>query len=335
LSSRNFEPFRAFITSTLAQQPGLQIIGELADGLEAVGRAAELHPDLILLDIGLPSLNGIAAARRIREHSPQSKILFVSGDKSSEIIEEALSIGGGYLVKSDAGRQLLVAIGAVLQGKRYLSSSLSYLHINHNGHEHTGTYEFPKPKQVTAPATKGTIVGHHEAVFYSDDWHLLDHLSRFVGAALNAGNAAIIVATSAHREGLARSLQASGVDIAAALEQGRYITVDAAELLSTCVVNGMLEPTLLLQGFSHLILQAASAAKTEHPRVAIFGEGPDLLWKQGNIEAAMQDEKLGNQLAQTFAVDILCGYSLSNIKGVAAVDFVQQICAEHSVVFCR
>jgi DNA-binding NarL/FixJ family response regulator len=328
----DFEPFRAFVTSTLAQHPEFQIIGELSDGLEAVAAAAELHPDLILLDIGLPSLNGIAAARRIREHSPQSKILFVSGNQFSDIVEEALSIGAaGYLVKSDAGRQLLVAMGAVLQGKHYLSSSLSGLHVNYNRHRHDATCASSKPKQFTqTPAN-----GRHEAVFYSDDRQLLDHLSRFVGAALNAGNGAVVVATGAHREGLLRSLQDSGVDIAAALEQGRYIAVDADELLSGCMVNGMLEPNAFLQGFGQLIPKAASAVKTEHPRVAVFGEGPDLLWKQGNAIAAIQDEKLGNQLVEMYAVDILCGYSLNNIRGVAALDVLQQICAEHSAVYSR
>ena len=332
----DFEPFRAFVTSSLVQHPELQIIGEISDGLEAVGRAAELHPDLILLDIGLPSLNGIAAARRIREHSPQSKILFVSGDQSLDIVEQALSTGAsGYVVKSDAGRQLLVAVGAVLQGKHYLSSSLSGLSVNHNGHQHAGTYELSKPKQITPSPSKGKVAGRHEVVFYSDDRQLLDRVSQFIGAALNAGNGAVVVATGAHREGLVQSLQACGVDMAAALEQGRYIAVDAADTLSSCMVNGVVDSVQFLQSFGQLILQAVSAAKTEHPRVAVFGEGPDLLWRQGNIKAAIQDEQLGNQLAETYAVDILCGYSLSNVRGVGAVDSLQQICAEHSAVYCR
>jgi len=329
----DFEPFRAFVMSTLALHPELQVIRELADGLEAVAAAAELQPDLILLDIGLPSLNGIAAARRIREHSPQSKILFVSGDLCSDVVEEALSIGvAGYLVKADAGRQLLVAIGAVLQGKNFLSSSLSGLHVNHNKHQHDAPGASSEPEQRPV---NGEITKRHEAVFYSDDRQLLDQLSRFVGAALNAGNGAVVVATGAHRDGLLRSLQASGMDIAAALEQGRYIAVDAVELLSVCVVDGMLEPTAFLQGIGQLILKALSAVKTEHPRVALFGEGPDILWKQGNTAAAIQDEKLGNQLAETYPVDILCGYSLNNIRGVAAVDVLRQICAEHSAVHSR
>ena len=328
----DFEPFRAFTTSALAQYPDLQIIGELSDGLEAVSRAAELQPDLILLDVGLPSLNGIAAARRIREHSPQSRILFVSGDYSPDIVEQALSTGAsGYVVKSDAGRELLLAVAAVLQGRRYLSSSLSRLALNQNGDPHAGSHALQKPKQ----APEEEISGRHEAVFYSTDRQLLDHLSEFVANSLNAGNGAVVVATGPHREGLAQRLQASGVDIAGALQQGRYIAVDAAELLSTCMANGMIEANPFLEGFGELIRQAGSAAKTEHPRVAVFGEGPDLLWKQNNSAAAMQDEKLGNELAKTYAVDILCGYSLHNVRGEAAVDVLQQICAQHSVVLCR
>lgn len=331
----DFEPFRAFVTSSLEQHPEFEIIGELSDGLEAVGRAAELNPDLVLLDVGLPSLNGIAAARRIREHSPQSKILFISGDQAPDIVEQALSTGAaGYLVKSDAGRELLVAVAAVLQGKQYLCSSLSRLHLNHNGHQQAGAYA-SKPKQVVSLSPQGEIAGRHEVVFYSNDWQLLDHLSQFIAAALNAGNGAVVIATGAHRENLARSLEAGGVDVAAALEQGRYIAVDAAELLSTCMINDTIDSNSFLQGFGQLISQAANAAKTEHPRVAVFGEGPDLLWKQGNTRAAIQDEKLGNQLAKTYAVDILCGYSLNNVRGVVAIDVLQQICAEHTTLCCR
>jgi DNA-binding NarL/FixJ family response regulator len=327
----DFEPFRAFVTSALEQHPDLQIIGESSDGLEAVGKAAELHPDLILLDIGLPSLNGIGAARRIREHSPQSKILFVSGDLSLDIIEQALSTGAaGYLVKSDAGRQLVTAVGAVLKGEHYLSSSLSGFQVNHNGHQLPGMHTSSKPKQ--ASPQKEEIAGRHEAVFYSNDRQLLDHLSRFVAAALNAGNGAVVIATGAHQESLVRSLEASGVDIAAALEQGRYIAMDAADALSLCMLNGLFDSVQFLQSFESLMLKAATAAQGEHPRVAFFGECVDLLWKQGNAEAAIQAEKLGNQLSSKYPIDILCGYSMG-VEDVMEEEVLRRICGEHSAVY--
>jgi DNA-binding NarL/FixJ family response regulator len=97
----DFEPFRRFTRTTL--QTELQIIAEVSDGLEAVSMAAELHPDLILLDIGLPGLNGIEAARQIRKLSPESKIVFVSQESSGDVIEEAMNSGAfGYVVKAHA-----------------------------------------------------------------------------------------------------------------------------------------------------------------------------------------------------------------------------------------
>lgn len=124
----DYEPWHRVISTTLRKEPKLQIIGYASDGLEAVQHAERLQPDLILMDIGLPILNGIEAAGRIREVSPRSKILFVSQNHSPEIVQEALSNGvGGYVVKSHAGSELLPAIKAILEGKRFISASLTAL----------------------------------------------------------------------------------------------------------------------------------------------------------------------------------------------------------------
>jgi CheY-like chemotaxis protein len=121
----DYERWRRFVRLATQKRPEWQIISEVSDGLEAVQKAKELRPDLILLDIGLPSLNGIEAARRIRDLSPKSKILFVSENSSPEIAEAALSTGaGGYVVKADAANELLVAMEAVLQGRQFVSARL-------------------------------------------------------------------------------------------------------------------------------------------------------------------------------------------------------------------
>jgi len=122
----DFERWHEFVLEILSKEPELEIIGRVGDGLEAVQQAKQLQPDLILLDIGLPTLNGIEVARRVREVSPASKILFVSENRSVDVAEEALNTGaGGYLVKSDAGSELLLAIKAVLEGKRFISATLA------------------------------------------------------------------------------------------------------------------------------------------------------------------------------------------------------------------
>jgi len=120
----DFLPFRQFIRSTVEKTNGLQVICEVSDGLEAVQKAEELKPDLILLDVGLPTLNGIEAARQIRELSPESKVLFVSQESSADIVREALSTGAqGYVFKTRAGSDLLPAIEAVILGKRFVSTA--------------------------------------------------------------------------------------------------------------------------------------------------------------------------------------------------------------------
>ena len=99
------------------------IVGEVSDGLQAVQRAQELQPDLILLDLSLPKLNGMEAGRRMRKISPQSKIVFLSQNPAPEIVESALRIGAGYLLKSDA-KELPAAIHAVLEGGTFVSDRL-------------------------------------------------------------------------------------------------------------------------------------------------------------------------------------------------------------------
>jgi DNA-binding NarL/FixJ family response regulator len=119
-------PWRRFILSSLQKWPELQVVGEAADGQEAGQKSHELQPDLILLDIGLPTMNGIEAARQIRQQSPNATILFCSENLFPDVAEAALRTGaGGYLAKSDAGRDLLSAVTAVIQGKRFVSRTLA------------------------------------------------------------------------------------------------------------------------------------------------------------------------------------------------------------------
>jgi DNA-binding NarL/FixJ family response regulator len=331
----DYEPWRRFFSTTLQKRPELQIIGEASDGLDAVHRAQQLQPDLILLDIGLPTLSGVEAARRIRELSPKSKILFASDDRSPYVAKEALSTGAvGYVVKMDSVRELLLAVETVLRGETFISASL-------RGHDFTSLVDSqfshnlprePASRLMTMPRKSSTI-GRHEAEFYSDDLSFLDHLAQFVAVAVREGNAAIVIATEPHRDSLLRRLQAQGLDIWPPMEQGRYIALDAAEVISQFMLGDMPDPVRFLQLMRNLIETAARARKGRPARVAIFGECAPVLWADGNPEAAIQIENLANQLVNEYDIRILCGYSLLSLQGRMDTHVFKRICAEHSAAF--
>lgn len=119
------EPWRQSVRSILMKCEELHVVGDAADGLEAVQKAQRLQPDVILLDIGLPNVNGIEAASRIAQIAPSTKILFLTQNTDVDVLQAALSNWAqGYVLKVDAGCDLMPAIKAVLRGERFVSSRL-------------------------------------------------------------------------------------------------------------------------------------------------------------------------------------------------------------------
>ena len=324
----DYEPFRRFVFSTLEQTPELHVVGEASDGLEGVHKAEELQPDVVVLDLALPTLNGIEAARRIRKLSPESKILFVSQESSADLVQEALRVGAlGYVLKVDAGSELLDALEAVRQGRQYLSSGLSDHHCS-DAAEKLPPRSLAQAGSPIAGTEKREAPRNHEVQFYSDDASFLVGLTCFIKAALEAGSAVIVVATESHRESLLQGLQAHGVDIATATEQGRYVPLDAAETLSTFMEGAGPNREQFLSTFGALI-RDAETADGKHNRVVVFGEMVAVLCAEGRMKAAIELERLGNEMAQTHSFYARCAYPMTEeLKG----EPYATICAEHSAV---
>ena len=114
----DFAEWRRELCATIQEISGLQVVGEAADGFEAIQKSKDLRPDLILLDIGLPRLNGIEVARRLSKVCPESRIIFVTENRSSDIREEGFRAGGSaFVIKSDSPNELVAAINFVLKRK--------------------------------------------------------------------------------------------------------------------------------------------------------------------------------------------------------------------------
>jgi DNA-binding NarL/FixJ family response regulator len=334
----DFESFRRFVASSLGRRPEFQVICEAADGLDAVQQAGELQPDLILLDVGMPKLNGIEAARQIRRCSPKSKILFVSQDSSTDTVHVALETGAaGYVVKSDAGSELLPAIEAVLRGemfvgKRFARHDFSPVMTSTDSKIAKNFYRSEDFALPTPQRANGTHC--HEVHFYSKETSLQNSVAQFIGSALKAGNPAILVATERHRNDLLLRLQALGLDVRAAEREGRYISVEAADAVSTFTLDSQFDSARYQELFGNLIVNAAEAARKEPSEVAVFGECVQLMWALGKPETAIQMEKLTNHVVRKYGVDMFCAYPLTNFHGRPDTDMFDRICAEHSAVYC-
>ncbi len=286
-----------------------------------------------MLDIGLPKLNGLEAARQIRKLAPESKILFLTQESSADVVQEALSLGAlGYVVKANAGSELLAAVQAVLQGKQYVSSGLSGRYFANATDAHTPDGPYYKEGLATPGPREKEITRNHEVQFHSDDASLLAGFASFIEAGLKAGNAVIVVATESHLDSLLQRLQAQGVDVTTAIEEGRYVSLDVDEALSTFMVKDLPDPVQFFKVAGDLMVAAAKAAKGKHSRIWACGECAPTLYAQGKADAAIQLEHFWDEIAKTYNVDILCGYIRGTFDRHSDSEIYEKICAEHSAV---
>ena len=287
-------PFRHLICAALHERTDFQII-EATDGLEAVGQAEALHPDLILLDLNLPKMNGFEVAKHIRRLDPHARLLFMSQESSSDVVREALGLGAlGYVHKISAATDLWPAIDAALAGQRFVSRSLAF----------SGPTAAPAPRR-------------HEILFCRDDAAIVDGLTRSIAAALNAADAAIVLATESHRTHLVQELRSQGVDIDGAIERGTCLLFDA---------DVAPDPVRFVAAIDGVRAAAAKAGKA-HPRVVFCGERAGRLWAAGRTAEAVQLEQFCGELAHD--VDILCAYPVPYTEDNP---MLTRICAEHTAV---
>ena len=179
------------------------------------------------------------------------------------------------------------------------------------------------------PAQPGCAACGHEHLveFYETEEFLVASVADFVTAALRDGDAAIIVATPEHSAAFDDALGGRGVDVEGAANEGRYLVIDAADLLSTFMVDGSPDR----ERFEAVVTPLLDRASADGREVSVYGEMVALLWAAGDVTSTIALEDMWNQLAGIRSFSLLCGYPISSFD-VQSRQLFEHICGQHGGV---
>jgi DNA-binding response OmpR family regulator len=305
LVAEDFGPFREFICDRLSERSDVAVVS-VADGVSAVRAAEELQPALALLDIGLPMLNGIAAAKDIRASCPQSKVVFLTQESSPDVVDAARELGAhGYVHKTRA-HYLMPIVDALLG--------------------------VAPPANVGAGHGDGRHASRHEVHVFGDDSVLADSAERFVVSTLGAGDGAIVALTRPHLDALEARLRRHHAAVDDARAKGRFVTLDAGEVLP--MVTGDRPDVDAVETTWRDLISAVGAATGAPPRrVGAFSEIAPHVLAAGHTEVAMTLEQVGEDLCSAPdlpVLDIGCVYT-----ALPSRDEFKRLCSTHALVTIR
>jgi DNA-binding NarL/FixJ family response regulator len=157
LVADDHEVVRKGVRSLIEAQPGWEVAAEASNGREAVEKAKEMKPDVTVLDIGMPSLNGLEAARQMLKNDARAKIVILTMHESDEVIREVLDVGArGYVLKTDAGRDLVTAVNAVRSNKTFFTAKVAQMVLD--------GYLNKKPKKEQANPPNGRLTARQREI---------------------------------------------------------------------------------------------------------------------------------------------------------------------------
>ncbi|HXJ88420.1 MAG TPA: response regulator transcription factor [Candidatus Binatia bacterium] len=293
-----------------------EVIDKVPDGSLAVEVATNLNPDIIILDVSMPVLNGMSAAREIRRRRLPAKIVFLSLYGDEDYIAEALSVGAqAYVTKARVASDLHVALDLVLRGRMFVSADRVMRKRNMAG-------------KIEIPAWWPYPGHRHVACQYADGGFFFNEMALLVSSVLEAGDAATLIATEDHQHNISEHVKPHL--LSAAIAAGRYVTVDAKEILKGCTIGGRLDLGLWA---SKSRAAMYGTAKSLGSNLFVFGEVAPQPWARGCFSDGLGLEQVVNDVALTDSVFLICAYPKLSEVGEQS-EIVEAIWAEHSCVMC-
>ena len=318
------ELFRRFIRSVIETRHDFRLVCEAADGLEAVHKCLELQPDVVLLDIGLPGLSGLEAARRIRAFVPACRIVFLTQESSADVVEEAMRLGAaGYVIKVRAAGELVPALIAAREGRQFVSSGVAGVELCCGQKVDSGN----GPCEALVPPRNSTNHAH-EIHLYPDDASFVAGFASFVESSLNAHRLVLALIGESHRGEIFQTLEAGGISVSVAIAAGHFVPLDAAQVRAEFMVNGRVDP-VRLRRTSISLLETLMQSNPGVP-ISVCGEGASILLALGNGEAALQVEQVWDEISVRYGIEVRCPYLLGSLRQDSRTH--EQIRAAHSAV---
>jgi CheY-like chemotaxis protein len=282
------------------------VVATVRDGASAIAATAEFEPDVVVLDIAMPGLDGFQTASRIRASGSSARIVFLSNYTGDDFVLAGVTRGASAFVsKSEMRRDLAEAVNHVVEGRSFV------------------------PSASVLPQWRRPAGRRHDLLPYATDERFVSAVMGFFDSALDAGDSIIAVVSAPHREALDAEFERRGVDIAAVADSGRYATVDSAAALESILVHGIPDSDLFAAALDTLVQRGLSAAMVSNPHVTIFGEIAPLLYARGDHDAMLRLERIANEYTVTRPVSILCCYSTGCFDDAPVH---AGICGHHSTV---
>jgi CheY-like chemotaxis protein len=284
------------------------VVAAVGDGSQALEASRRLDPDVVVLDVTMPGLDGFQTAQELKRIGSRAKIVFLSMHEAEEFVATAVASGGSaYVLKTRIRLDLPSAVNHALAQRLFVPSLASLLAV-----------------------VDGR--GAHAVQFYANSQPFLNEVSRFLGLVLRRRDPAVVLAAGPNRVGLMERLEASGVDVAGAIRARRLLVMDAAEAVSQIMRDGRVDPERVAEMIDDLERLRVDVADGPGSRLTIVGEVAVLLCRHGNFEAAIQLERLWDDLTRPLPFLTVCGYSIDCLRAESDPELLFNVCAHHSAV---